>query len=364
MAPRRPAADNEPDRSRPVSPEPSHPGAVRLATRYALPQPLTSLIGRNEETAAVRALIEGGVRLLTLTGPGGVGKTRLALHIAEVAASSFADGVVFVPLAAMTDPGLVLVTIARALDLQEMESLAPAEMVATYLGDRTLLLLLDNFEQVRPAAADLAVLLASCPGLSMLMTSRVLLNIAGEQRFPVAPLALPALAPGGSDAFGEAPLPAIAASAAVQLFVSRARAVEPRFALTGENAATIGAICRRLDGLPLAIELAAARLRHFSSADLLARLRSALPLLTNGPHDAPDRLRTMREAIAWSSPVRSAPVRPASPVIVSAVRATRSATARRQNLPSASQGAAHRATTSATTPSSMSVARDVPAPPL
>ena len=265
------------------------------------PRPLTSLIGRDADvTAALALLVDAGVRLLTLTGPGGVGKTRLALRIGEQAATAFPDGVGFVPLAAIGDPDLVLPTIARRLGLREDTARSAAALLADALRGQHLLLVLDNFEQVRPAATQLAALLAACPDVVALVTSRVPLRVAGEQRFPVAPLALPALASAGAERPDDLALATIAAAEAVQLFVVRARAADPRFSLGAENAVAIAGICRRLDGLPLAIELAAARTHVFPPAVLLAHLGATLPFLTGGPEDAPDRLRTMRDAIAWS----------------------------------------------------------------
>jgi non-specific serine/threonine protein kinase len=259
------------------------------------------LIGRNAEVETVRALlVEGGVRCLTLTGPGGVGKTRLALRIAKSVAPHFADGVVFVSLAPITDPELVLPTIARELNLRELGDRSPLDLVIDALRLRHVLLVLDNFEQVQPAAASLSLLLAACPQLVILVTSRAHLHLTAARRFPVAPLSVPqpSVASNGHPAYPA--LAEIVASDAVQLFLARAQAVDPHVAISAESAPAIAAICRHLDGLPLAIELAAARLRHFTPRELLARLSPALPLLTAGPEDAPDRLRTMRQAIAWS----------------------------------------------------------------
>ncbi len=280
------------------SPTPAPPSAIAPPAQAALPVPLASFVGREREVAAVVALLrDPAVRLVTLTGPGGVGKTRLALAVAAELAAAFPDGVAFVPLAAVRDPGLVLPTIAAALGVREAGDRPLADRLAAALRGRAPLLVLDNLEQVPAAAPRLAALLAACPGLTVLATSRAPLRVSGERTLGVPPLALPAR-PGGTG--GPSPLEEVAGTEAVRLFVERAQAARSGFALTAANAAAVAEICARLDGLPLAIELAAARAGALPPAALLARLERRLPLLTGGNRDSPARLRTMRDAIGWS----------------------------------------------------------------
>ncbi|HEY7035746.1 MAG TPA: LuxR C-terminal-related transcriptional regulator [Thermomicrobiales bacterium] len=288
---------------RPPTPSRREPELASIAALSAfrpapLPVPLTPLIGRGREIATVSALLRGDdVRLLTLTGPGGVGKTRLALRVATESRDVFLDGVAFVPLAPVRDPDLIPTAIAQALGIQDMPRKSAADGVLAALRGRQLLLVVDNFEHVVQGAADLTDLIVACPGLKVLATSRVVLRVSGEHVFPVPPLVLAA---------ADRPVAEIAAAEAVRLFAARARALDPAFVLTDANAGTIGEICRRLDGLPLAIELAAARGRTLPPASLLAHLDRALPILSGGARDAPARLRTMEHAIAWSCDLLSA----------------------------------------------------------
>ncbi len=259
-----------------------------------LPVPPTPLIGRERDVEAVgKLLLVERARQVTLTGPGGVGKTRLALEIASEHQASFPDGAVFIALAPVGDPSLVIPTVARSLGLAEVAGQPLPDQLRSYLRDRQMLLVLDNFEQVLDAAPDVANLLSSCPHLTVLVTSRAPLRLRGEREYAVGPLRLPEL--------NRIPAPEEAAqSDAVRLFLERARDVSPAFELTRVNATAIVAVCRRLDGLPLALELAAARLRSLSPTQLLARLDQSLPLLSGGARDLPERQRTMRAAIEWS----------------------------------------------------------------
>ena len=258
-----------------------------------LTAPPTSIIGREVETAAVLERIEAGARLVTLTGPGGTGKTRLAQEIAARALERFPDGVFFVDLAPLRQGGDVLPAVASVLGVREASGESIQDALARVLGDRGMLVVLDNCEQVSSAAADLGALLTTCPRLTLLATSREPLRLRAEQVVRVPPLPVPEHA-------DDADLDRLGTVPSVALFVARAQAGDPAFDLTSDNATAVAAICRRLDGLPLAIELAAARVRHFPPPVLLGRLEQALPLLTGGPRDAPERHRTLRQAIAWS----------------------------------------------------------------
>ena len=233
------------------------------------------------------------MRLLTLTGPGGTGKTRLAQAVAKGVGDAFADGVVFVALASIADPDLVPATIGRALGLPDRGTGPLLVRLMAILREKSLLLVLDNFEHVLAAAPAVAELLAACPTLIVLATSRAPLHIRGEQEFPVPPLPVPDLDQPATPA-------ALLRSPSVALFCARARDVRPDFVLTDEAALAVAAICRRLDGLPLALELAAARTKLLPPPALLARLGRRLPLLTGGPRDAPARQQTLRDTIAWS----------------------------------------------------------------
>jgi predicted ATPase len=264
------------------------------ARLHNLPVQPTALLGREHELEAVRSLLlRDDVQLVTLTGPGGIGKTRLALQVAADVMDLVPDGVFFVSLAPINDPELVISTIAQVLGLREAGGRSLQETVTGYLQERHLLLVLDNFEQILPAAAQLAALLAECGRLTMLVTSRAVLHLQGEHEFAVPPLALP-------DPERATSAESLGRYAAVSLFVQRAVDVGAGFSLTDENVPTVAEICWRLDGLPLAIELAGARTRLLSPKGLLHRLERRLPVLTGGWRDLPARQRTLRDTIAWS----------------------------------------------------------------
>jgi predicted ATPase/serine/threonine protein kinase len=265
-----------------------------------LPIQPTSLIGREKEVATVQHLLRReDVRLLTLTGPGGTGKTRLGLQVAAEASERFVDGVFFVNLAPISDPALVVPTIAQTLDLKETGGQPLLDLLKTSLREKQLLLLLDNFEQVVSAASQVADLLAACPKLKIVVTSRMVLHVRAEHEFAVPPLALP-------DPTRLPDLVALSQYDAVALFIQRAQAVKSDFQVTNANAPAVAKICVRLDGLPLAIELAAARAKFFAPQALLTRLEQGLTVLVGGARDLPARQQTLRGTIAWSYDLLSA----------------------------------------------------------
>src|SRR6266700_185383 len=259
-----------------------------------LPIPLTTLIGREQERAALCTLLQRSeVRLLTLTGTAGVGKTCLALEVARELVHDFADGVYFISLAPLSDPAFVMPTIAHSMGLLESGSQSLLDLLRTSLHAKHRLLLLDNFEHVLTAAPLLAELLEACPALKLLVTSREVLRLRGEHQFAVLPLALPDPKRLPDDR-------SLIHVPAVDLFLQRAQATRADFHVTADNAATIAEICLRLDGLPLAIELAAARVKLLTPQALLARLDRRLHVLTGGARDLPLRQRTLRNTLAWS----------------------------------------------------------------
>ncbi len=271
----------------PADPSSATDRPLALAAYSPLPRPLTSFIGREDELATIESLLaRDDVQLLTLTGPGGVGKSRVALQVAARQQGQFADGAVFVPLAAVRDPDLVLPAVADRVVPGGGDLDQPAKRLAAFLADRQMLLVLDNFEQVLAAAAALAPILEQCPRLKVLATSRARLNLASERVVTIQPLSVAAAAGGESPA--------------VRLFIARADVARTGFAITGADLPAAVGICERLDGLPLAIELAAARVAQLPPHALLARLTPVLPLLTGGARDLPARQQTMRATVVWS----------------------------------------------------------------
>ena len=274
------------------------PGALEgKGERFAslpsnLPDPAAPLVGRAADLASLIELAREH-RVVTITGPGGVGKTRIVAELGRLLAPEFLDGVAFIALADVTDPAQFLPALADALDVKEAEGRTLREGVVSLIGDKKALLLLDNLEQVVSAASEVAGLVESCRGLRIVTTSRTPLRIAAEREYPLAPLALP---PSSDPDSTES----LMAYPAIALFVERAGTTRGSFELTPENAAAVAAVCRRLDGLPLALELAAARLRLLSPEALLERLDRALHVLTSGPRDVPERQQTLRATIDWS----------------------------------------------------------------
>jgi predicted ATPase/class 3 adenylate cyclase len=274
------------------------PGALEgKGERFAslpsnLPDPAAPLVGRAADLASLVELAREQ-RVVTVTGPGGVGKTRIVVELGRMLAPEFLDGLAFIALADVTDPALFLPALADALDVKEAEGRTLGDGVASLIGDRKALLLLDNLEQVVAAASDVAGLIDSCPELRIVTTSRTPLRIAAEREYPLVPLALPPTSDTDSTE-------SLMAYPAIALFVERATTTRGSFELTAGNAGAVAAVCRRLDGLPLALELAAARLRLLSPEALLERLDHALQVLTSGPRDIPERQRTLRATIDWS----------------------------------------------------------------
>ncbi|MET0828577.1 MAG: NB-ARC domain-containing protein, partial [Microbacterium sp.] len=270
-------------------------GRPSISSAAHLPARAAPFIGRRTELSEIGDhLKDPSARLLTLLGTGGTGKTTLAIEAAKAAQSDFPDGVIFVDLSRARDTNAVLTAITRAIGLGEEVERPPREVLAGHLGERRLLLVLDNFEQVTEAATLVAELLAECPSLHILVTSRETLHLRGEHTYPVPPLALPPAAA------REVTAEEVQACEATQLFLDRAKAVRPDFELTDENAPAVAEICRRLDGLPLAIELAAARLRLLSPEALLHQLGDRLRLLRSGPRDLPERQQALRATMDWS----------------------------------------------------------------
>ncbi len=262
------------------------------SSKISLPKPLTSFIGRERELAQAKRLLQGSY-LVTLIGPGGSGKTRLCIALAAEVADDYPDGVFFVPLAPVRDPGLVPSTIAQTIGLQDARDRPLMEHLVSQLRERQMLIVLDNFEHLLAGAPVVTRLLQETTALRILVSSRSSLRVSGEQECPVPPLAIPdpGVAPTADS---------LAACESVRLFAERAAAAVPGFAISDENAPAIAEIARRLDGLPLAVELAAARVKLLPPEAILPRLEHSLQLLTGGRRDLPDRQQTLRATIAWS----------------------------------------------------------------
>ena len=269
---------------------------AELAGTSNLPAQPTPIVGREAEIATLsQKLLEPELRLLTLVGPGGVGKTRLAVRVAEEVIPDFSDGVWFVGLAPISDPVLVIPSIAQTLDLHAPPGQSILAIIKAHLREKNILLVLDNFEQVMPAGSLLAEMLATCPHLTLLVTSRSALRLRGEHEFPVPPLSLPDL-----EKERMPDLETLQDYSAVALFEQRAASVRPDFTINGSNSKAVVEICARLDGLPLAIELVAARIKLLQPQAIRQRLEKRLELLTGGAHDLPTRQQTLRNAIEWS----------------------------------------------------------------
>ncbi|MDN4613920.1 DUF4062 domain-containing protein [Leifsonia sp. F6_8S_P_1B] len=277
-----PAVDSPPERRA----EPEQAGAPSLPA--PLPRPLTDLVGRDRELGRLQRLIEDGARLVTVTGPGGIGKSRLAIATGTALADRFPDGVAFVALSGVHDPAAVPATIAQAVGVRDTGEAPIAVKLVAALRDRRMLLVLDNFEQVLEGAPELVGLLAEAPGVSVIVTSRSLLRVGGERSFELGPLPV---------------------EQAVALFVERAHAVKPDFEITPDNAAAVDRIVAALDGVPLALELAAARMRVLTATELSERLDRRLPLLVGGSRDLPQRQQTLRSTIEWSTQLLAEPER-------------------------------------------------------
>ena len=304
-----PGAPRPPAAVAPALPTPALPTpALEPLPPVELPAPLTSFVGREGDRATVRRLLETA-RLVTLAGAGGSGKSRLALQVASEVGATFPDGVRLVELAALSEPGLVPHAVAAVLGVRQAAGGPLVESVVRALRPRRLLLLLDNCEHLTAACAELVVaLLRTCPALRVLVTSREPLGITGETVQVVPPLPVPE-APDATEALGDGTLERLLENPAVRLFVDRARAVAPRFVLGADDAAALIRICRRLDGIPLAIELAAARVRVLSVEQIAARLDDRFRLLTGGSRTAPARQQTLRATLDWSHALLAEPER-------------------------------------------------------